>query len=328
MDDLTFALAAGLLAAFNPCGFALLPSFLLLLVSGPGGTLRALRLSAAMTAGFVTVFGVAGLLIGVVTAPIQQHLPWFTMVIGAGLVLLGGRLLSGRELEVPIPRLKAGGPGGSLLGLYGYGASYAVASLSCTIAPFLAVTGLVAGDGNLLTGVGAFLAYGVGMGLVVGLLALLVAMAQDAVVRRTRAVLPYVSRVSGALLLVAGAYVAYYGWYEVRVNAGDSADDPLVSTVAELPGEIANRLDALGAGWIAAVFALTAAVALLLRSRRGRSTGEQLGQQGEEAEPGAGSPRPNLAAASDRPARQRHGRRFRSWRWRAGPAIDESARKR
>jgi cytochrome c biogenesis protein CcdA len=37
MDDLAFALAAGLLAAFNPCGFALLPSFLLLLVSGRGG---------------------------------------------------------------------------------------------------------------------------------------------------------------------------------------------------------------------------------------------------------------------------------------------------
>jgi cytochrome c biogenesis protein CcdA len=198
MDDLAFALAAGLLAAFNPCGFALLPSFLLLLVSGRGGALRALRLSAAMTAGFITVFGVAGVLIGVATAPIQQHLPWLTVVIGAGLVLVGGWLLSGRELQVPIPRLNAGGPTGSLLGLYGYGASYAVASLSCTIAPFPAVTGLVSGSGNVLAGVGAFIAYGLGMGLVVGLLALLVALAQDTVVRRTRAVLP-MSRGSAAL---------------------------------------------------------------------------------------------------------------------------------
>jgi cytochrome c biogenesis protein CcdA len=198
IDDLAFALAAGLLAAFNPCGFALLPSFLLLLVSGRGGALRALRLSAAMTAGFITVFGVAGVLIGVATAPIQQHLPWLTVVIGAGLVLVGGWLLSGRELQVPIPRLNAGGPTGSLLGLYGYGASYAVASLSCTIAPFPAVTGLVSGSGNVLAGVGAFIAYGLGMGLVVGLLALLVALAQDTVVRRTRAVLP-MSRGSAAL---------------------------------------------------------------------------------------------------------------------------------
>jgi cytochrome c biogenesis protein CcdA len=269
MDDLTFALAAGLLAAFNPCGFALLPSFLVLIVSGPGGVLRALRLSAAMTAGFVTVFGVAGVLIGLVTAPIQQHLPWVTVVIGVVLLLLGAWLLSGRELEVSLPRLTAGNPAGSFLGLYGYGASYAIASLSCTIAPFLAVTGLVSGSGGLVSGVAAFVAYGLGMGLVVGLLAMLVAVAQDAVVRRSRAVLPYVSRVSGALLLLAGGYVAYYGWYELRVYAGADPDDPVVKVATELPGRVAGWVDTIGAGWIAVAFLLTAAATLLrYRARR------------------------------------------------------------
>ncbi|MEU4424463.1 cytochrome c biogenesis CcdA family protein [Actinoplanes sp. NPDC024001] len=270
MDNLTLALAAGLLAAFNPCGFALLPSFLVLIVSGPGGVPRALRLSAAMTAGFVTVFGLAGLAIAAVTAPIQQHLPWVTVVIGAGLVALGGWLLSGRELQVPIPRLTTGGPAGSLLGLYGYGASYAIASLSCTIAPFLAVTGLVSGSGDLLTGLAAFVAYGIGMGLVVGLLAMLVAMAQETVVRRTRAVLPYVSRISGALLLLAGAYVVYYGWYEIRVFAGADARDPIVTAVADLAGQAGTWLDTVGAGWIVAAFLITAGAALLLRARSRR----------------------------------------------------------
>jgi hypothetical protein len=111
------------------------------------------------------------------------------------------------------------------------------------------------------------------------------------VVRRARAVLPYVSRVSGALLLLAGAYVAYYGWYEMRVNAGDSADDPLVSTVAELPGHISNRLDAIGPGWIAAAFALTAAAALLLRARRGRGEGGPLKRRETKVQPDTGSPR-------------------------------------
>ncbi|MEU4620051.1 cytochrome c biogenesis CcdA family protein [Actinoplanes sp. NPDC023801] len=276
MDDLTFALAAGLLAAFNPCGFALLPSFLVLIVSGRGGVLRALRLSAAMTAGFVTVFGVAGVLIGLVTAPIQQHLPWVTVVIGVALVLLGAWLLSGRELEVSLPRLTAGSPAGSFLGLYGYGASYAVASLSCTIAPFLAVTGLVSGSGGLVSGVAAFVAYGLGMGLVVGLLAMLVAVAQEAVVRRTRAVLPYVSRVSGVLLLLAGGYVAYYGWYESRVFAGADPNDPVVTVATELPGRVAGWVDTIGPGWIAVAFLLTAAAAFLLyRTRRLRHPSEE-----------------------------------------------------
>ncbi|TDD82619.1 cytochrome c biogenesis CcdA family protein [Actinomadura rubrisoli] len=265
MDDITLALAAGLVAAFNPCGFALLPSYLALLVSGPGGTLRALRLSAAMTSGFVTVFGVFGVVISAATAPVQQHLPWVTVVTGGVLACLGVWLISGRELLVRLPRLKVGGPSNSLLALYGYGASYAVASLSCTIAPFLAVTGLVSGTGGLLDGLAAFTAYGLGMGVVVGLLSLLVALAQDAAVRKTRALLPYVSRISGAFLLAAGVYVAYFGWYELRVNAGDSADDPLVGTVTRIQGEVTGRLDAIGVWWIAGAFAVTAAAALVRR---------------------------------------------------------------
>jgi cytochrome c biogenesis protein CcdA len=272
VDSVTVAPAAGLVAAFNPCGFAMLPSFLALLVSGPGGVLRALRLSAAMTAGFVTVFGTIGFVISVVTAPLQEHLPWVTVVTGVVLAGLGGWMLSGRELSVPIPRLAVGGPSGSFLALYGYGASYAVASLSCTIAPFLAVTGLVSGSGEVLEGLAAFVAYGIGMGVVVGLLAMLVALAQDTVVRRTRAVLPHILRISGAFLLIAGLYVAYYGWYELRVIAGDSADDAVVGTVTEIQGQITTWLDAVGVWWIVAAFVVTAGAGFALRSAPRRAT--------------------------------------------------------
>ncbi|GAA0470889.1 hypothetical protein Ade02nite_34140 [Paractinoplanes deccanensis] len=274
MDDITFALAAGLVAAFNPCGFAMLPSFLAMLVSGPGGVVRALRLSAAMTTGFVTVFGIIGFVISVATAPIQQHLPWVTVVTGAALAGLGCWMLTGRELSLPIPRLTVGGPTGSFLALYGYGASYAVASLSCTIAPFLAVTGLVSGSGDIVNGLTAFIAYGLGMGLVVGLLAMLVAFARDTAVRRTRAVLPHIRRISGAFLLLAGVYVAYYGWYELRLIAGDTAGDPIVGTVTEIQGQITTWLDAIGIWWIAVAFALTAATALTLRAARQTRTAD------------------------------------------------------
>ena len=263
MDSITLALAAGLVAAFNPCGFAMLPSFLAMLVSGPGGVLRALRLSSAMTAGFVTVFGAIGFVISIATAPIQQHLPWVTVVTGVVLAGLGCWMLSGRELSLPVPRLTTGGPSGSLIALYGYGASYAVALLSCRIAPFRAVTGLA-----------AFVAYGLGMGIVVGLLAMLVALAQDTAVRRTRAVLPHILRISGAFLLLAGLYVAYYGWYELRVIAGDSADDAVVGTVTEIQGQITTWLDAVGAWWIFAAFTLTAGIAVALRAARRTRPGD------------------------------------------------------
>ena len=64
------AFAAGLVAALNPCGFAMLPGYLLLAVRGqqPGdsGSVsaagRALAATAGMALGFLTVFGVYGAL--------------------------------------------------------------------------------------------------------------------------------------------------------------------------------------------------------------------------------------------------------------------------
>ncbi|MBC6459438.1 cytochrome c biogenesis CcdA family protein [Actinomadura sp. HBU206391] len=280
MDEIPLALAAGLVAAFNPCGFALLPSYLALLVADPGagGVWRALRLSTLMTAGFVTVFGVFGFVVSALTASAHEYLPWMTVVVGIALTALGARLLTGRELLLPLPRLRTGGPSGSLAALYGYGASYAVASLSCTVAPFLAVTGIASGSGNVLDGLSAFVAYGVGMGLVVGLLSMMVALARQAAVARLRRLLPHVSRVSGALLFVAGIYVAYYGWYEWRVNSGAPADDPIVAAATELQGTVSGWLERIGIGWVAAAFAVlvlaaaaTARARAVSRARRARS---------------------------------------------------------
>ena len=271
MDDLALALAAGLVAAFNPCGFALLPSYLALLLAGPGGLWRALRLSAAMTAGFVTVFGAFGLTISLIAAPLQRYLPWATIVIGLALLFLGIWLLAGRELLVRVPHLRTGGPASSFAALYGYGASYAVASLSCTIGPFLAVTGLASGTEGVLDGLAAFVAYALGMGLIVGVLSLLVAFAQEAAVLRLRRILPYVSRISGALLLAAGAYVTYYGWYELRVLDGAAADDPVIRTFTEAQGAVTGRLNDLGTLPVAVAFAVLLLLALLVYGvRRGQ----------------------------------------------------------
>lgn len=281
MGEISLAMAAGLVAAFNPCGFALLPSYLALLVADPGsgGLWRALRLSTAMTAGFVTVFGVFGILVAAATASVMDRLPWVTVLVGLGLLALGGLLLTGRELPLRLPRLRTGGVSGSLAALYGYGASYAVASLSCTVAPFLAVTGLAAGSGTFLEGFTAFVAYGVGMGLVVGLLSMMVALARGAAVARTRRLLPYVSRVSGGLLVVAGLYVAYYGWYEVRVAAGEAAGDPVVGAATDLQGALAGRVESLGVGWVAAAFAAVAAAGFAARAlHRRRAAPDEAGR--------------------------------------------------
>ena len=59
-------------------------------------------------------------------------------------------------------------------------------------------------------------------------LSVAIALAHKGVVLRMRQALPYVHLASAALLLVMGAYLAYYGWYEIRVHCGNLGRDPIV----------------------------------------------------------------------------------------------------
>jgi cytochrome c biogenesis protein CcdA len=273
---LSLAVGAGMLAALNPCGFALLPAWLTLVVQGGDGTdrvaavARALRLAGAMTVGFVAVFGAFGAAVVPLALSLERYLPWATVVIGLVLVGVGLVLASGRELLVRLPRWQRAPTGGALT-MVGYGAAYALASLSCTVAPFLAVLASTSRASGVGAGLAVVVAYAVGMGLLVGLLAVAVALAQASLVRRLRAVLPFVGRASGVLLVIAGAYVAWYGWYEIRVLGGGSTSDPLVDAALAVQSTLAETADRVGPWWLAVLLAGAAALAVAGRRRvRGR----------------------------------------------------------
>jgi cytochrome c biogenesis protein CcdA len=274
---LVLALVAGAVAAFNPCGFALLPAYLALLVAeGPGtgrgsraaAVARAVRFSAGMTVGFVAVFGLFGAVITSLAVSVEAYLPVVTVVIGVVLVGLGGWLLAGRSLAGPGLAGRGRAPAWTWGSQIGYGVSFALASLSCTIAPFLAVTaGSLRGAG--VWGIaGSYLAYALGMGTVVLTLALAVATARSSVTAVMRRAAPVVSRLAGVLLLVAGGYVAWYGWFELRVLAGDTTTDPVVSAAVGVQATITRWIAGLGAGPIIGVAVALAVLAAVLVGRR------------------------------------------------------------
>ncbi len=279
--ELAFALVAGAVAAFNPCGFALLPAYLGLLVAGdaPGGRmaamLRAVRFAAGMTVGFVAVFGLFGALLAPLALSFQRYLPIVTVVMGVALVGLGGWLLAGRHLAIPGLAGHGTAPTASWWTQIGYGVSFALASLSCTIAPFLAVTAGSLRGGGPLGVAGAFLAYALGMGTVVLALSLAVAAARTSMVGAMRRAGAVISRGSGALLVLAGAYVAWYGWFEIRVLAGDITSDPLISAAVDVQAAISRWVAGVGSAGLlvaaAGLAALLAATVLLRRIRSRRS---------------------------------------------------------
>jgi cytochrome c-type biogenesis protein len=223
-----------------------------------------------MTAGFVAVFGAFGLALAPTASLVQRHLPWFTITFGLLLVGLGGWLVAGRQLPaLPWKPSRAPTLTRSVPSMALYGVAYALASMSCTIGPFLAIVVSSLRAGSPLEGVGLFIAYALGMGLVVGTLALAVALARASLVRRLRRAAAGLSRAGGILLVVTGGYVAWYGWYELQASIGRAASDRVVAAGTALQQWLAAGLDRIGViAAVAVVFAVLLAVALYKKDAR------------------------------------------------------------
>ena len=299
-----FAFAAGVVAAFNPCGFALLPAYLSYFLgadgdrsagsgagSGDGGAgggaavavARALRVAAAVSVGFAVVFGVAGIAITQASITVQRFTPWLSVVIGVALVPMGVAMARGWQpkltLPRPIPTRRSGGAGNDrgLVAMAGFGASCATVSLSCTIPAFLVAVASTFEQADAASGLAAFGAYTAGMAAVLGTLTVAVSLARGALVTRLRRVLPHVQKAAGVLLAVAGAYVAYYGYYDIRLEQGDDVSGGPVDAVGRWSGTVTRWAHDLGNGPVlaAGVCLLVAAVVLVVRRRRVRATEDE-----------------------------------------------------
>ena len=110
------------------------------------------------------------------------------------------------------------------------------------------------------------------MGLVVGAAAVAVALAHRGAIARVRAVGGVLPRLGGAVLLLAGGYVAWYGFWELRVLAGGAGRDPVIEAAGTVQRWLADGVEAVGAsGFVAALAVLVLASVLLARRRGGQS---------------------------------------------------------
>ena len=277
---LALAFASGMVATVNPCGFAMLPAYLAYFLGLEGqdrdvqaGVSRSLGVGVTVSAGFLLVFGLAGLAIYHLQASIYEWVPWATIVIGVLLVAIGFAMLRGFEPVVSLPKLQRGGRDQDVRSMFVFGISYAVTSISCALPLFTsAVVGTFRRE-NVLSSAAVFVAYSLGMTLVLVALTVSLGMARQGLVRRLRQALPYVNRVAGALLVLAGLYLAHYGWYERRVRAGDGGDgSPAVDTVTGWSTDIGAWVNDVGATRLGLLLALALAAVLTatfgLRARR------------------------------------------------------------
>lgn len=230
-----FAFTAGMVSAVNPCGFVMLPTYLALFLgqaaepgertgvgdatAGPdsrAGLATALRVSAAVTAGFVLLFGVMGAGISVGLRSLTGFFPWLGLGTGVLLIGIGIWLALGGVLTMRFSNLPAQLDDGSrtLRGYVTYGVAYGLTSLSCTLPIFLAVTGTSLTFASLPQVGLQFLLYALGMGSIILILTLSLAYVGRGFSQRLRQAQRFIAPLGAILMTGAGTYTVFY-WLTV-----------------------------------------------------------------------------------------------------------------
>ena len=256
--DLAFPLAAGLIAAFNPCGFAMLPAYLsyfLGLESNTddeyeAGILNGLKVSLTLSLGFVFVFAIIGVLTNTIIseASIEKQAGYITFGIGIFLVILGLVMVAGYHPVLNVPRIQISTSNRQLPSIFLFGVSYAFVSIGCS-APifFLTVGGSFSRDG-IINGSAVFVSYALGMSIVITVLTIGISIARRSIAEKYKGVMKYLNPASGIFLSIAGFFLAAYGWWEIQISRGNYGTNPLVDLSLRGSGRMSNWVNDVGGG--------------------------------------------------------------------------------
>jgi len=223
-----FAVAAGMVAAVNPCGIIMLPSYALYQSGDTAAeprtsrrVLRALLLSAIATLAFVAVFATTGAIITAGGRQLTRFFPFAGLLVGAGMAAAGGYLLvTHRTFGIAAAARVRVARRRTLGNAFVFGLSYAIGSLSCTLPIFLAVVGNALAADTPLVAFGQFVGYALGMGSIVVVTMVGMTLFQQAVSTWLNRLTPYVHRLSAMFLLAAGGYLVYYWIFIAGLPAG------------------------------------------------------------------------------------------------------------
>jgi cytochrome c-type biogenesis protein len=211
------AFGAGMVAAVNPCGFAMLPAYLSLYLgaeeegfaerSAVRRALRALLVGLTVSMGFVAVIALAGAVISAGGTVLIGALPVLGVLVGEALIVIGLWLfLGGRSPYIGVLfrlAVHLGDP--RRVGVRGF--FFFWPSLRHRLfgvhASGVAGSGITAG--SVATGALRFVSYALGMASFMVTLTLSLAFFKKGVLKPLRGVMPYVRQVSAVLLVLAGA---------------------------------------------------------------------------------------------------------------------------
>ena len=220
-----FAFGAGMIAAVNPCGFVMLPSYVAVYLlsekDSPSGMtirlIRALKVTISMTLGFVIVFAVIGSLVSFgLRSVIGSLLPWFGMGIGIALIAISGLLLFGfnqfrySSLPFRLSSMFTIFQTDTIRGYFFFGVSYALVSVGCALPIFMVVVTSTFAGQSILGILMSYINYSLGMGTIIFVVTIITALLRKSLAFSGNLLGSFLNKATVVLLLVAGIYLVFY----------------------------------------------------------------------------------------------------------------------
>jgi cytochrome c-type biogenesis protein len=275
--NFAYSFILGVMAAVNPCGFVLLPTYLLYYLGtelnrgdeSRSTTLRrGLSVGTAVSSGFVGLFIVVGVISRAFTTVIRDNAKYAALVIGISLVVMGIAMLRGwkppiAQPDVSIQRKR------TFWNMFLFGIVYAVASIGCTIGLLTSVIlGSIGRDG-FVAGVISIALYGLGMGLLVVSLTVALAFARVGLVSTVKKGFRWFDKITACFVILTGAYLSWY-WFAAIT---ERKTDAVMSRVEKWQTQVAEFLQDIGAVPLAIVFVLVvvSAFVFIRTPSRGKS---------------------------------------------------------
>ena len=220
-----FAFGAGMIAAVNPCGFVMLPSYVAVYLlsekDSPSGMtirlIRALKVTISMTLGFVIVFAVIGSLVSFgLRSVIGSLLPWFGMGIGIALIAISGLLLFGfnqfrySSLPFRLSSMFTIFQTDTIRGYFFFGVSYALVSVGCALPIFMVVVTSTFAGQSIFGILMSYINYSLGMGTIIFVVTIITALLRKSLAFSGNLLESFLNKATVVLLLVAGIYLVFY----------------------------------------------------------------------------------------------------------------------
>lgn len=269
--NFAYSFILGVLAAVNPCGFVLLPTYLVFFLGTreePNITTgerlrRALIVSSGISLGFLGIFFVIGIISRLFTQWIELNAKYASLAIGVVLLVGGARMLTGWTPKFATPQI-GGADNKTFRATIVYGVSYAVASIGCTIG-FLttAVFGSIALNG-FVSGVISILLYGLGMSMLVTALTVSLAFTKTGIVALIKNRLNIIQWLGAILVTLTGVYLVFY-WYAA---ISEERTASFVSRIERWQTRVASFLQQQGAFRLAVVLSIVVAMAIFASRRK------------------------------------------------------------